>query len=378
MKKLLLAVVVGVALSGCGGGGSDESKPTPPPIVDIKPTAAQGTIKSVNYDNNTIDVNGHSYKVEQVKYGSQELSITSLKPNMMVEVSMLTRSGAVVSVEPTMVGIVTTISADRKTFVVNGVTLSFALDRHIELHDWVMVSSLPQATADGLGYKVLSVIKIEQEDVAGQYEIEGRLSGLDLNKNTFTLGASTKVFFNPDEIEDNAVLMNGQWVEVKGQMINDEFHATEVEVETYDDFDDDHEIEGIVTWVNSDKSQFELNARGRFTVNVQTRFEDGTKANLVAGELVEVTAFNGIAKEIEFERDFGGETGDWREFDREGYVTSVGDDHFMIAGETFYVDAYTEFEDFLTLDTLHGQYVDVEGVLINGKKVAREIEREDD
>ncbi|EAS62813.1 DUF5666 domain-containing protein [Photobacterium angustum] len=379
MKKLLLAVVVGVALSGCGGGGgSDESKPTPPPVVDIKPTAAQGTIKSVNYDNNTIDVNGHSYKVEQVKYGSQELSITSLKPNMMVEVSMLTRSGAVVSVEPTMVGIVTTISADRKTFVVNGMTLSFALDRHIELHDWVMVSSLPQATADGLGYKVLSVIKIEQEDVAGQYEIEGRLSGLDLNKNTFTLGASTKVFFNPHEIEDNAVLMNGQWVEVKGQMINDEFHATEVEVETYDDFDNDHEIEGIVTWVNSDKSQFELNARGRFTVNAQTRFEDGTKANLVAGELVEVTTFNGIAKEIEFERDFGGEIGDWREFDREGYVTSVGDDHFMIAGETFYVDAYTEFEDLLTLDTLHGQYVDVEGVLINGKKVAREIEREDD
>ena len=46
--------------------------------------------------------------------------------------------------------------------------------------------------------------------------------------------------------------------------------------------------------------------------------------------------------------------------------------------KAFYVDAYTEFEDFLTLDTLHGQYVDVEGVLINGKKVAREIEREDD
>ncbi|KJG18816.1 DUF5666 domain-containing protein [Photobacterium angustum] len=379
MKKLLLAVVVGVALSGCGGGGgSDESKPTPPPVVDIKPTAAQGTIKSVNYDNNTIDVNGHSYKVEQVKYGSQELSITSLKPNMMVEVSMLTRSGAVVSVEPTMVGVVTTISADRKTFVVNGVTLSFALDRHIELHDWVMVSSLPQATADGLGYKVLSVVKIEQEDVAGQYEIEGRLSDLDQNTQTFKLGATTNVYFGDAIIEDNATLTNGQWVEVKGQLGVNSFDAREVEVETYDDFDNDHEIEGIVTWVNSDKSQFELNARGRFTVNAQTRFEDGTKANLAAGELVEVTAFNGIAKEIEFERDFGGETGDWREFDREGNVTSVGDDHFMIAGETFYVDAYTEFEDFLTLDTLHGQYVDVEGVLINGKKVAREIEREDD
>ena len=56
-----------------------------------------------------------------------------------------------------------------------------------------------------------------------------------------------------------------------------------MEVETYDDFDNDHEIGGIVTWVNSDKSQFELNVRGRFIVNAQTRFEDGSKANLYSG-----------------------------------------------------------------------------------------------
>ncbi|WP_305464958.1 DUF5666 domain-containing protein [Photobacterium leiognathi] len=115
-----------------------------------------------------------------------------------------------------------------------------------------------------------------------------------------------------------------------------------------------------------------------FLVDSTTRFEDGNKANLVVGELVEVTVVNGVAKEIEFERDFGGETGNWREFEREGYVSSVSYDHFMIAGETFYVDAYTEFEDNLKLETLNGVYIDVEGVIIDGKKVAREIEREDD
>ncbi|PHZ58958.1 hypothetical protein CRG86_015240 [Photobacterium leiognathi] len=371
--------MVGFVLTGCGGGGgSDESKPTPPPVVDVKPVAAQGTINKVNYANKTVEVNGHTYQVERVQYGSNALSIDDLKQNMMVEVSTLAKSGAVVSIEPTMVGMISSISPDRKTFVVNGVTLTFDMNAEFDVNDWVMVSSLPQATADGLGYRVLSVVKIEQDDVDGQYEIEGRLSNLDQNKQTFKLGANTNVYFGDAIIEDNATLTNGQWVEVKGQMINEEFHATEVEVETYDDSDNDHEIEGIVTWVNSDKSQFELNARGRFIVNSQTRFEDGSKVNLVAGELVEVTAVNGVAKEIEFERDFGGETGNWREFEREGYASSVGYDHFMIAGETFYVDAYTEFEDNLKLETLDGVYIDVEGVIIDGKKVAREIEREDD
>ncbi|PSV23579.1 hypothetical protein C0W44_01940 [Photobacterium leiognathi subsp. mandapamensis] len=378
MKKLVLAALVGFVVTGCGGGGgSDESKPTPPPVVDVKPVAAQGAINQVNYANKTVEVNGHTYQVERVQYGSNELSINNLKQNMMVEVSTLTKSGAVVSIEPTMVGMISSISHDRKTFVVNGVTLTFDMNAEFDVNDWVMVSSLPQATADGLGYKVLSVVKIEQDDVAGQYEIEGRLSDLDQNTNTFKLGASTTVFFTPQVIEDNATLMNGQWVEVKGQMINKEFHATEVEVETYDSSDNDHEIEGIVTWVNSDKSQFELNARGRFVVNPQTHFEDGNKANLVAGELVEVTAVNGVAKEIEFDRDFGGETGNWREFEREGHVSSVGYDYFIIADETFYVDAYTEFEDNLKLEALNGVYIDVEGVIIDGKKVAREIERED-
>ncbi|WP_318455937.1 DUF5666 domain-containing protein [Photobacterium leiognathi] len=386
MKKLVLAALVGFVLTGCGGGGgSDESKPTPPPVVDVKPVAAQGAINKVNYANKTVEVNGHTYQVERVQYGSnnklpinEKLSINDLEPNMMVQVSTQAKSGAVVYIEPTMVGMISWISSDRKTFVVNGVTLTFDMNAEFKPLDWVMVSSLPQATADGLGYKVLSVVKIEQDDVDGQYEIEGRLSNLDQNTQTFKLGANTNVYFGDAIIEDNATLTNGQWVEVKGQMLNKEFHATEVEVETYDDSDNDHEIEGIVTWVNSDKSQFELNARGRFIVNSQTRFEDGSKVNLVAGELVEVTAVNGVAKEIEFERDFGGETGNWREFEREGYVSSVSYDHFMIAGETFYVDAYTEFEDNLKLETLNGVYIDVEGVIIDGKKVAREIEREDD
>ncbi|WP_318449419.1 DUF5666 domain-containing protein [Photobacterium leiognathi] len=375
MKKLVLAALVGFVLTGCGGGGDDSGSPQPP--IETKPQVVQGTINAVNVDANTIEVNGYSYNVASVAYGADtHYSIKDLQKNMMVAVFTSSKVGALVQLEPTMVGKVTHIDRANSTFVINGATLTFSLEQNIDVNDWVMVSTLPQATETGLGYKVLSVVKFEHEGIANHYEIEGQIS--NLTDIQFNLGAGTNVDYSNARIEDNATLQNGQWVEVKGQMNGDTFDAYEVEVETYDDSNNDHEIEGIVTWVNSDKSQFELNARGRFVVNSQTRFEDGSKVNLVAGELVEVTAVNGVAKEIEFERDFGGETGNWREFEREGYASSVGYDHFMIAGETFYVDAYTEFEDNLKLETLNGVYIDVEGVIIDGKKVAREIEREDD
>lgn len=375
MKKSVLAGFIGLALIGCGGGGG-ESKPTPPPINESKPVAVQGTVNLVDYVNHTLKVNGYTYKIDRVEYGTQALPINSLKQNMMVEVNAIAEKGVVVSIEPTMVGTIDDISFDRKTFVVNGITLSFAIDPQIERGNWVMVSSLPQATADGLSYKVLSVVKIEQEDVAGQYEIEGRLSELDQITHTFKLGSTTKVSFNNAVIEADDGLNNGQWVEVKGHMDNYEFTATEVEVETYDDSDNDNEIEGIITWINSNKTEFELNARGRFAINSQTHFEDGSLSDLRTGLLVEVTVVNGIAKEVEFNHSFDDEINNINEFERNGVVTEVNTNNgsFYIGSEEFYIDDYTEFENFLTINTLYGQNIEIEGMVIQGKKFAREIE----
>ncbi|MCD9473547.1 DUF5666 domain-containing protein [Photobacterium phosphoreum] len=380
MKKITLATLIGLVLTGCGGGGGDDST-APQPPVETKPRAVQGTINAVNVPANTIEVNGYSYNVGRVEYGDQTLSIRNLAENMTVEVSTTTKSGAVVYIEPTMVGKITAISPDRSTFIVNGVTLNFSLDKNIEPNNWVMVSSLPQATSEGFGYKVLSVVKFEEGDIAGQYEIEGRLSSLNENDKTFTLGAATQVRYTDNIIEDNKKLSDGLWVEVKGQMNDDNtFDATEVEVETYDASDNDNEIEGIVTWVNRDKSQFELNARGRFMVTSSTYFEDGTKANLNIGVMVEVTAVNGIAREIEFENDFDGDFGDtWREFEYTGQPSIVSQNNtFTIKDKVVHIDAYTEFDDGLNKDNISYHKIDVEGVIIGTRYVAREIEREDD
>ncbi|KJG14657.1 DUF5666 domain-containing protein [Photobacterium iliopiscarium] len=379
MKKITLATLIGLILTGCGGGGGDDST-APQPPVEIKPQTVQGTINAVNVPANTIEVNGYSYDVASVAYGTDiQFSIKDLQKNMMVAVSTSSKAGALVQLEPTMVGKVTYIDRANSTFVINGATLTFSLDQNIDVSDWVMVSSLPQATETGLGYKVLSVVKFEHEGLVGQYEVEGRLSSLNENNKTFTLGAATQVRYTDNIIEDNATLQNGQWVEVKGQMVGDTFDASEVDVETYDASDNDNEIEGVVTWVSNDKSQFELNARGHFMVTGSTYFEDGTKANLNMGVMVEVTAVNGIAREIEFENDFDGDFGDaWHEFEKKGILANITATSFTVNDFKIEIDSQTFVDKNEKLVDLDGSRVEVEGVIIGSRYVAREIEREDD
>ncbi|MCG3844139.1 DUF5666 domain-containing protein [Photobacterium damselae] len=386
MKKLALVTIIGLILSGCGGGGSSDSGSTPKPDIkpETKPALVEGTIDKVNGSN--IIVNGRSYQVASVNYANTPLAdgVSVLKPQMMVQVSDVARAGATVFLDPTLLGKVTAVNHTTNTFTVNGVELSFAqLNKEIEINDWVMVSALPMATETGVGYKVLSVIEVENTDLAGKYELEGTLSQLDSAASTFKLGQVVVDYAN---IQLEPTIGNGDWVEVTGQMSDGSFVATEVEVDNYDDNEDfdDAEIEGVVTWINKEKTLFTLNARGQFVIDNSTRFEDGSRNNLKTGELVEVTAINGVAKEIEFDRDHDGdhEQGTWHEFDAEGIVSNVMNstitlDTFNGASQTIYVDNMTRYEDRLTPATLTGKRVEIEGIVRGGQKIAREIELED-
>ncbi|HIF9342085.1 TPA: DUF5666 domain-containing protein [Photobacterium damselae] len=383
MKKLALVTIIGLILSGCGGGGSSDNGSTPKPDIqpETKPALVEGTIDTVNGSN--ITVNGRSYQVASVNYANTPLAdgVSVLKPQMMVQVSEVAKAGATVFLDPTLLGQVTAVNHTNHTFTVNGVELSFAqLNKDIEINDWVMVSALPMATETGVGYKVLSVIEVENTDLAGKYELEGTLSQLDSVASTFKLGQVVVDYAN---IQLDPTIGNGDWVEVTGEMIDGAFVATEVEVDNYDDNEDfdDAEIEGVVTWINNEKTLFTLNARGQFVIDNSTRFEDGSRHNLKMGELVEVTAINGVAKEIEFKRDHDGDhdQGTWREFDVEGIVSDVTDSTITLYGvqQPVYVDNMTRYEDRLTLATLTGKRVEIEGIVRNGQKIAREIELDD-
>ncbi|HDM8231313.1 TPA: hypothetical protein P0E28_000707 [Vibrio campbellii] len=389
MKKLALVAAVGLALSGCGGSG-DGGSSSPQPAA--KPSSAIGTVESVNEAKSTITVNGYTYRVSEVMYGSKETSLGAVQRNMMVQVGSGTEKSAeepvVVTLEPTMTGTVTAIDHVNKTFTVNGVELDFeGLSNEIDQGDWVMVSSLPTADA---GYKVLSVVKFDF-DYNGPDEIEGRISSIDANNSTFKLGANTTVSYN--RVDGLEV---GQWVEAEGSMQGDLFVATEVEVENYDSLVGDNDVEGIVTWVANDYSQFSLNYRGNFAVDSATRFEDGTKADLKQGQEVEVTSVmkNGVrtATNVEIDGpDFDGDhDSNWqgKEFECEGVVSNydVNTETFQVtrcendadqtmSNNTVVIDAQTRFEG-LSQHNLNGSRVEVEGVIINNQNIAREVEAE--
>ncbi len=389
MKKLALVAAVGMALSGCGGSG-DSGSSSPQPAA--KPSSAIGTVESVNEAKSTITVNGYTYRVSEVMYGSKETNLGAVQPNMMVKVGSGTEKSTeepvVVTLEPTMTGTVTAIDHINKTFTVNGVELHFeGLSDEIDQGDWVMVSSLPTADA---GYKVLSVVKFDF-DYNGPDEIEGRISSIDTNNGTFKLGANVTVSY--DRVDGLSV---GEWVEAEGTMQGDVFMATEVEVENYDSLVGDNDVEGIVTWVANDYSQFSLNYRGNFVVDNATRFEDGTKTDLKQGQEVEVTSVmkNGVrtATEVEIDGpDFDGDhDSNWqgKEFECEGVVTNynVNTETFQVSrceddadqvmsNNTVVIDAQTRFEG-LEKHNLNGTKVEVEGVIINNQNVAREVEAE--
>lgn len=385
MKKLLLLSVIGLTLSGCGGS-DDNSAPTPM----ANPSSVIGTVDSVNVKNNTITVNGYSYQIADVTYGSTTLPTTYLQPKMMVQIgSNISRSTAVnVQLEPTMIGTIGNIDRLAKTFSLNGATLTFnGLSLEIENGDRVMVSSLPTANA---GYKVLSVVKFDIE-FGEPDEIEGRISNIDANTRTFTLGANINVQYD----ERITSLQIGQWVEVEGEMRGNDFVASKVEVENYDHFDGDNELEGIVTWVAKDQSEFTLNYRGSFVVDNATRFEDGLKTQLKQGVEVEVrsrmNAGKRIATIVEFDDMDSDQDNEWdgKEFECEGFVSDLDQDaktftmercenglDQTIPNRTVIIDAQTRFDGMLEQNIINGSRIEVEGFIIDGQNIASEIEPE--
>ncbi|CAE6923279.1 hypothetical protein ACOMICROBIO_GDFFDHBD_02111 [Vibrio sp. B1REV9] len=403
MKKLLLVSAVGLALSGCGGGsggGNNDNNGgsvTPPAKVNT----VTGSIDAVNTAKNSITVNGREFVVGKAMFNNEQVSnfvVSSSLKDMTVQVdTSAVKQTATVTLEPTMTGEITAIDHVKNTFTINGLELHFAgLSSEIGLNDWVMVSSLPVAPTAENGnqsYKVLSVIKFDMDGVRVD-EIEGQVSSINANDNTFKIGAITISYSNIDN------LTNGLWVEVEGTFdeSSKKFIATEVEIDGYDNQIGENEVEGIVTWVSKDKSAFELNSRGTFTVSPITQFEDGSKQNLKLGGEVEVVYSNKsgqlVALEVEFENtgDDNDDLWEQNEFECSGLVVNYSE-HPVGVSASFDIEDLSPnenhgvdcrnitinksnavFEDNLSFNNLNNEKVEVEGITINGQKVALEVE----
>ncbi|WP_028022161.1 DUF5666 domain-containing protein [Enterovibrio calviensis] len=387
MKQYAMISLLTLTLTACGGSSEGDSNTnTTQPVT---PASVEGKIERIT--GSTLTINGHNYVADDVQYRDVSISSDFLEANMMVNANTISRgqTGAHIELEPTFTGRIEKIGEPKGTFTINGIELRFAtLSPRIQNGDWVMVSSLPTANA---GYKVLSVISFDFDD-KGMVEAEGRISAIDFNNGTFKIGKSLTVLFDEDLANNPKKLRNGSWVEVIGTYneYNAVLTATELKLKNYNDVYGDGEIEGIVTWVASDKSTFELNYRGTFETHPSTKYEDGNLSSLRIGAEVEVEYIKKgdklIAKEIEFEDADQDNDFDWDafEFETEGMASNVStdDDTFQIdvkgKAKTIHIDVLTQFDDGLTLDSLNGEMLEVEGVIISGEYVAREIEREDD
>ncbi|MDD9175296.1 hypothetical protein ERW49_04480 [Aliivibrio finisterrensis] len=393
MKKVAVLLLGTVMLSGCGSDDSGDTVSS-----HAQANVIEGTIESINPLANEVTMNGVDYHVTSVSFGdNDDISFNALKDNMMVRLStnnesgLLTVSNAKLTLEPTMVGVITNINKDTGDFKINGMVLSAekSMLAEIDNNDWVMISSLPTANA---GYHVLSIVKFESDPLNGEVEMEGIVN--HINDNQFTLGSNFTITYSQAVIENNIKLSNGQWVEVTGEMTDGTtLIASEIEVEEYDNLDQYTDIEGVITSVTKDKSSFVLNYKGRFIVTSNTIYEDGKKENLVVGTYLEVTAkeVNGKNQvlEIEFEtQDSDGN--DWPDSNDIEFIGKIVSDNVDInttksfimntlqGDKTIYMTANTEFDDNLTILNLDtGMDIEVDAYLINGQYIASEIERKD-
>ncbi|MDN3715512.1 DUF5666 domain-containing protein [Vibrio breoganii] len=352
-------------LAGCGGSDGDSSGTS----GSTTSYTARGMVESVSLENNQFEVNGRQIELgaEQLQYLDDSLSISLLTTGQMVEVVVLEDNLEAIYLLPINVGSVT--SNTNGKLIVNGIEVEYD-DSSISSDDWVMIFgyALPD-----LSWDITNVTSVSNASLA---EIEGKITSLDTNSQSFVLGGINVDYSNA--FVDGAAPALGMWVEVYGEFSNGIFVGSKV-----DPKDDEElkglEIEGVVTWVSSSNTQFELSGGALINISSATQFDDGSIANLVVGALVEVTLSETSdtldALEVDFESELDFDSSEL-EFSIEGEA-SYADGVATINGFDFIIDATTEFEDGISVNTLNGSWVELDGYSTQNQYWVKEVKLED-
>lgn len=377
MKMFSGLVMVGVSVlfAGCGSDSSDSG------TGNDATTLARiiGPVESISYDDETLSVNGHQLdgSAATVSYDDNTFSFNDLAQGMVVEAivsgTQAQRVSQQITLQPVLSGPVTAVSADSIT--VNGVVVATS-GSGFAVGDWVLVFAMLQPDDS---WQVLHVAKTPSLTSA---ELEGGISQLDTAGSTFLL-QTVKVDFSNAVIDDSRPLLDGAWAEVHGQFSGDTFVASRIEVKQGRDVSGS-EFEGIVTWVSDDGTEFEVGGYLRVKVDGSTVFDDGSPADLKPGAIVELdlVELNGqlVATKVDFESQASGSspsvpTSTSFEFKVEGEASFAGN-QLTINQIPFIVDANTEFVDGLSLSSINGMWVEIQGRSLNGEHRAKKIDQE--
>lgn len=374
MKKTLLCISIATLLSACGGssGGSGSSET---PTQTATPSQLNGEATTVS--TTSITVAGYNLDAQSatVTYDDYQLTLNDIQPNMRVEVETNGDGQATeIELDPNLVGEISATTATSIT--VNGTILPTNEATNYSVGEWVFVNGYPNASGE---WQVDNIFTIQSTYEA---EIEGTVTNLNTSESTFNIG-TTIVDYSQARLEDGTPA-NGDWVEVEGNFISSEFQATEVDIENNDRYDGDVEIEGTISWVNNAQTLIELNGRTQIIIDpATTRFEDGTQSDLTEGAQVDVELSNTnaglVALEVEFEGGSGSNNGTTNssKFALTGTATYISASEFTINGYSFIVDNRTEFDDRLTVNSIDGVDIEIEGVETSSGYLVYEVEAMD-
>ena len=371
--KLISLSAITLALTACGSSSSNNDNNEQITSANL-PSVIIGQVTGVTSD--SITVNDHTITASsaEIEIDGNNATLANIKQGMMVEVETNGTSATEIDYDPVFKG---PINIQNDQVSIAGVTLSNLNSSDFSQGQLFEIS--------GYSHSLNSLTVTYQAPITNsqsELEVQGSITNLNQQLRTFNLG---DLVINYQQADIDGTLSNGQLVEVEGFYNNAIFTATEVDAEQSLSFTDniDTELEGVITFVNNNMSLITLNSQWQVSINDQTQFEDGTTANLVVGQVVEVDGVwqqadnKLLAQEIEFESTNITPHTTNQQFSVAG-VVSYEQNIATINGIEFTFNSQTVFEDGLSVNNLDGQWVELEGTYNNEQNSVSEVELEDD
>ncbi|MEN0039053.1 MAG: DUF5666 domain-containing protein [Cellvibrio sp.] len=390
----LFALITAAILIGCGGTGGSQTAGIDGSGAPVAGNNSNGTISGFG----SVIVNGVKYESDkaQILINGQTATEDDLRVGYQVSITGSIANDGKTTAEkiefvPTLIGEITAIDVDNKRVTVLGQTVLIT-------NNTIFDSAIKPSNINGLavGQRILvsgavasdgtiSATRIELATDKAQ-QIMGQVA--HLTSNSFTLNGTTVVYSGAQLINlDNNRLINGATVTAIGALTDNQLQATQVigvnkTLRNRDKVD----IEGFVTRFVS-ATDFDVAGISATTTN-QTKFEDGTIADLRLGAQIEIEGSvnaSGIlvANAIEFEQDVNNKIS--------GLVSSINltNTTGIISGvitidgiaittnhQTRYEDKKLDLKRFNLSSLVQGDLVEVTGYSTAAGFIATKIERE--
>lgn len=371
MKNLMITLSA-FSLAACGSSGDTttdlgQGNVTNPIVAPVTTKTTVGTVDSVSSTAFKVQDQSFNLSSSTISYAKQNLPSSVLTSGFNVRVTSNSSGQHKVELNPDLAGFVSAVQGD--AVQINGQNLQ--LSKHsLVAGDFVLISLNPLKSNEATAFT-----KLSSAETPLYIELEGQISELNEATQRFSV-LGQQVDYSAAMIEDGPVA-SGRWAEVYGQLSNGVLKASEVDFEQFPD-SAESEISGVISWVNDSRTSFELNQRYNFNISTATRFEQGSVQDLQPGRFVEVTLNQqnnqSVLTEVEFKNQNISNTGSQR-VEVTGTMAFDGT-NLQLNGFSFAVNSLTELEDGLTLQTLDGQYLQIEAVQrADGSIAVKEIER---